>query len=183
MSLPTLPIIQDGIDDAGDFLCVRCSRRMKTCCQSCEIFTTEGDVGRITDYSGRREFTEYRAPSDPVYLEQDDDPLWLRAAFQPDGTRRVLKKQPNGDCTFLGNAGCVLPLEIRPLVCRIYPFDYTERGLRDELATGCPTHLLPEGVGLVEALDMQRADGERWHGQLYDELRTELAARDRRAAS
>ena len=172
-----LPIVDTGPDDAGDFLCVRCSRRQKTCCQTCDIYTTTNDVERIRSHIGHGDFTEYRGVSDPVYLDQDDDPLWRDAVFGDGDTRRVLKKQENGDCTFLGEAGCTLPLEIRPLVCRIFPFDYTEAGLRDELAGGCPTYLLPPGVGLVTALDMHRADAQRWHAQLYGDLREELAAR------
>ena len=53
----------------------------------------------------------------------------------------MLKRQPDGDCTFLGEQGCVLPLETRPLICRLYPYDYSEQGIRDELAAGCPLEL------------------------------------------
>lgn len=171
-----LPVVQDDLNDDGDFLCVRCSRRQKTCCQQTDIFVTLGDVGRIADHVGRRDFTEYRGARSPVYLDQDDDPLWRDTVFRADGTRRVLKKKPNDDCSFLGEAGCVLPLETRPLICRLYPFDYTEAGIDDELGDYCPTHLLPPGVGLIEALDMRRTDAERWHEQLYNELRDERDA-------
>ena len=154
-----------------EFLCVRCSRHMKTCCQTADIYTTLGDVRRIEEFTGLTGFTEFRGPSNPDYADQDDDPVWRDNVFRADGTRRVLKKQPSGDCTFLGNAGCVLPLETRPLICRIYPFDYNADGvLQDQLSTGCPTELLRPGQGLIEALDMNRADAERWHRQLYDEL-------------
>jgi len=156
--------------ETEEFLCIRCSRHMKTCCQTADIFTTLGDVRRIEEYTGQTGFTEFRGPSNPSYADQDDDPIWRDNVFRPDGTRRVMKKQANGDCTFLGNAGCVLPLETRPLICRIYPFDYTADGILDELAPGCPTELLRPGQGLIEALDMQRSDAERWHKQLYEEL-------------
>ncbi len=146
---------------------------MKTCCQTCEIYCTSGDVARISDYTGQQDFTEFRQPANADYLDQDDDPLWRDRVFRPDGSRRVLKKQANGDCTFLGNAGCVLPLETRPLVCRIYPFDYDADGIQSELATGCPTELLQIGQNLIQALDMNRADAVRWHAMLYAELRHE----------
>jgi Fe-S-cluster containining protein len=149
---------------------------MKTCCQTADIFTTLGDVRRIEDFTGETGFTEYRAPVNPAYADQDDDPVWRDNVFRPDGTRRVVKKQPNGDCTFLGSAGCVLPLETRPLICRIYPFDYTAEGILDELSEGCPTELLKPGQGLIEALDMKRSDAERWHRQLYAELQQESVA-------
>ena len=74
---------------------------------------------------------------------------------------------------FLGTAGCVLPLEVRPLVCRLYPFDYTEDGIKDELSGGCPLELLQPGQSLTEALEMNRTDAERWHAMLYTEVRRE----------
>jgi Fe-S-cluster containining protein len=149
---------------------------MKTCCQTCEIFTTPGDLRRIEQHTGRTYFWEYRKPANPAYADQDDDPIWRDHVFEADGSRRVLRKQASGDCTFLGSAGCVLPLEIRPLVCRIYPFDYTADGLVDELSEGCPLELLRPGQGLIEALDMNRGDAERWRGQLYAEIQQKDAA-------
>lgn len=157
-----------------EFLCVRCARHQKTCCQGTEIYTTLGDVARISDYTAQTDFYEFRSPGDPVYSDQDDDPLWKNRVFRSDGTRRILNHQPNGDCTFLGNQGCRLPLEVRPLVCRLYPFDYTEAGIfQERLATGCPVELLKPHQSLLTALDMQLADAERWHSQLYQEIQNE----------
>jgi uncharacterized protein len=160
----------------NEFLCVRCSRHMKTCCQTSEVYTTLGDVERISKHSGKNGFTEFRAPTNPNYSDQDDDPIWNKGVFRTNGERRILKRKPNGDCTFLGNAGCELPLEIRPLICRIYPYDYTAYGLREELAPGCPTELLAEGQGLLEALQIPREDAVRWHAQLYHEIQLEIDA-------
>jgi len=156
-----------------EFICVRCARHMKTCCQTAEVYATLGDVRRIEAHTGRSDFHERRLPTDPVYSEQDDDPIWRQCVFAADGTRRVLKRRPSGDCMFLGTAGCMLPLETRPLVCRIYPFLYTEQGLEEALSEGCPRQLLAPGQGLLSALDMNRKDAERWHRQLYLELREE----------
>ncbi len=156
-----------------EFLCVRCARHTKTCCQRCEIYTTPGDVKRIEQHTQRQDFWEYCVPHDPDYGDQDDDPAWRDHVFRADGSRRVLKRQANGDCTFLGAQGCVLPLEVRPLVCRMYPYDYTEAGIQDELSPGCPLELLAPGQGLIQALDMNVQDARRWHGQLYQEIRLE----------
>ena len=84
---------------------------MKTCCQTPQVFVTLGDVRRIEAETGQTDFFDFRLPPDPGYTDQDDDPIWRDNAFQPDGTRRVLNKQANGDCTFLGSAGCVLSAE------------------------------------------------------------------------
>ncbi len=157
----------------SDFLCARCARHTKTCCQDREIYTTRGDVERIADHTGRRDFFEFLPPRDPAYLDQDDDPLWRDYVFQLDGTRRVLRQQPTGDCVFLGSIGCVLPLEVRPLACRLYPYDYTEQGILPAPTSGCPVELLAPGQELMEALNMPLDDARRWHEMLYREIRLE----------
>jgi len=172
---PTEPLLgptPDGVDYSA-CLCARCAGYMKTCCQSSEIYTTAGDVARIEAATGRADFTEYRHAGDPVYLDQDDDPTWRDHVFRGDGTRQVLRKQANGDCLFLGERGCRLDMEVRPLICRLYPFDYTEAGLRTRLARGCPVELLRPGMTLLDELDMGDADARRWHAMLYREVRAE----------
>lgn len=114
----------------------------------------------------------------PEYLDQDDDPAW-RVIFTPSGARRVLARRGDGDCTFLGTAGCTLPLEVRPLVCRLYPYDYTALGLRDELSEGCPTELLGPAETLISALEMDVEVAEAWRAQLYRELALESVDEDR----
>ena len=158
-------------DDAC--LCVRCAAHQATCCQTSEIAVTLGDVRRIAEHTSQADFCEFRAPSDPVYLHQPDDPIWLQTVIQPDGTRRVLRRRNNGDCQFLGPCGCTLPTAVRPLICRIYPYDYNEQGLLERLASGCPIELLRPRESLLTALDMQRQDAEGWHAQLYVEIREE----------
>lgn len=154
-------------------LCLKCAQRGKTCCQICEIYVTPGDVERIQAFTGRRDFFEFRVPQDPRYLDQDDDPEWARCVFRPDGSRRVLRRRASGDCLFLGPCGCQLPWEVRPLVCRLYPVEYTASGLKTELADGCPVDLLAPGEDLLLALDMTWAKAEVWHRQLYAEIRME----------
>lgn len=158
---------------AFEILCVRCACVQKTCCQDSEIFVTRHDVRRISDHLKQDGFWEYAVPTDPVYLNEHDDPIWMEKAFQPDGSRRVLKKQVDGDCTFLTKSGCSLPMEVRPLVCRLYPYDYTASGLRPDAASGCPRHLLAEGQSVFDAVGASQQDAQRWHAMLYDELHQE----------
>jgi Fe-S-cluster containining protein len=164
------------------FLCARCARYMATCCQTSEIYITPGDAQRIAEHTGGGDFYEFRPPENPVYLQQDDDPIWSETVFKrPDGTRRVLRRKENGDCAFLGEAGCRLPLETRPLICRLYPYDYNEHGLYPLLAQGCPQELLRPGHSLLQELAMNEHDAQRWHHQLYQELPLERTADDYRA--
>ena len=161
-------------DDETDFLCVRCARKRKTCCQLCEVYVTPGDVARIAAHTGQQDFTEFLPAGDTVYTDHDDDPIWMQLVFRADGTRRVLQRHPDGDCTFLGPQGCRLPLEVRPLVCRLYPYEYTAEGIKpDELSNGCPMELVRPQLGLIGELGMNLLDARRWHRQLYEEIRSE----------
>lgn len=157
-------------------LCVRCAQTQRTCCQICEIYITPGDRERIAAYTGESDFHEYRRPVNPEYLDQDDDPLWAACVFRPDGTRRVLRRTESEGCIFLGANGCRLPLEVRPLVCRLYPFEYTEKGLQSVSGSMCPTRLLGVGETLLQSLDMDAETAEGWRRQLYAEIRRELSA-------
>lgn len=164
-----------AMSGAGEeFLCARCARYMRTCCQDSEVYASPADVRRIEAHTGQTDFYEYRVPTDPIYYQQDDDPIWPTLVFQPDGTRRVLKRELDGSCTFLGERGCVLPLDIRPLICRIYPYDFNEGGIKEELCNGCPTEILRPGQTLVQALVMNREEAEAWRKQLYLDIREEV---------
>jgi Fe-S-cluster containining protein len=134
---------------------------------------TEGDLARIAEHTGREDFHERRAPIALEYLEHDpSDPDWLELTVRSDGTRRVLRREADGDCTFLGEQGCVLPLEVRPLVCRLYPYSYGEKGLDGFDESYCPTWLLaPHGVPMADVIGVDEHDAVRWHATLYRELR------------
>ena len=155
---------------SDEFLCVRCARHYSTCCQKTDIYVTLGDVRRIEAASSSTRFTEYRAPEDASYDQTIEDPFWQHHVFQPDGTRRVLKQQPNGDCYFLGPQGCTLAATVRPLICRLYPFDYTVDGIKERPAGGCPVELLRPQQQLLQVLGMDRDEAERFRAQLYAEL-------------
>lgn len=163
--------------DQHDCLCARCAKVKVTCCEEGrEIYVTPGDVRRIQAYTGLDGFHTFRAPGDPVYLDQSDDPAWESFVFQADGTRRILRQVDAGRCMFLGQAGCMMPVEVRPLVCRMYPYDYTEQGIKDQPAEGCPVHLLRPGEDLFVSMSMNLEDARRWHRQLYEEIRLEKTA-------
>jgi Fe-S-cluster containining protein len=115
-------------------------------------------------------------------MQQEDDPIWPALVYKDEvGTRRLLKQRSNGDCHFLGEQGCVLPAEVRPLICRLYPFDFNEQGIVPALAKGCPLELLPLGQSLLHALEMNYNEAEALRRQLYAELPLELTADDYRA--
>lgn len=160
------------MDTADAPLCARCNSVQKTCCQVREIYTTPGDAARIAAFTGRDDFVRMAPPDDPDYLDQEDDPEWYRV-FDGEGRRRVLTRKGNGDCTFLGERGCTLPGDVRPLTCRMYPFGYSAVGLEPDAEHMCPTPLLRPGQALLRVLDMHEAEAEGWRAQLYLEICSE----------
>ena len=61
-------------------------------------------------------------------------------------------------------------MENRPIVCRLYPFDYTAEGLKPQPVSGCPLELLAPGAELLPTLGMDRDEAERLRAQLYEEM-------------
>ena len=151
-------------------LCARCAQHERTCCQWTDILVTDGDIQRISAHVDRADFWEYRGPADPDAVKpQSHDPNWLIYTLRADGTRPQLKQQPSGDCTFLTPTGCSLPTEVRPLICRLYPYDYTEQRIAGTVP-GCPLYLLERGQTLSQGIGIRLEDAKRWRQQLYDEL-------------
>lgn len=153
-----------------EYCCARCASAGKTCCQQTEIYVTVKDLKRMGAYTSRLDFFEFRPPADPAYFASKDDPPWQQHVFRLDGTRRVLKQQPNGDCIFLTGRGCSLTLEVRPLICRLYPFTYTVTGVQTETDERCPVNSFCQGKSVLEifGISMQTVSG--WHADLYLEM-------------
>ncbi len=161
-------------------LCALCASTGKTCCQQTDILLTDGDLGRVEAFLGHADFYEFRPPHDPANLGDEGDPNWLAYTLLPDGTRRVLRHAPGGNCAFLSPSGCALPGEVRPLICRLHPVTYTETGISG-VSPECPSHFCPPGLGLLEAIGMDLQAASRWHEQLYRELRKACRRADRAA--
>ncbi|MBF0102697.1 MAG: YkgJ family cysteine cluster protein [Desulfobacterales bacterium] len=155
-----------------ELLCNRCAQLGKTCCQTSEVYITLEDAKRIESLTGSKDFFEYSAPINPLYAMNDDDPIWENYVFKPDGTRRVIKRNANGDCFFLSNTGCKLAIDVRPLVCRIYPYEYNAGGLYQEFShNACPIHLLKSNETFEQMLQcFTKSKALEWHNLLYDEI-------------
>jgi Fe-S-cluster containining protein len=103
-------------------------------------------------------------------LQDEKDPAWLYYVFRPDGSRRVLKTTPEGNCTFLAPDGCRLPIHIRPIICRLHPFEYNAGGFYNDFAPGCPVDMLEPGRLLSSCFEMDPAEATCWHKMLYEEI-------------
>jgi Fe-S-cluster containining protein len=143
----------------------KCATLGKTCRRSREILVTAGEKDRIAAFTGERGFWERAYPADLDYLEEDDDPNWLKWAFRADGSRPILKRQPNGDCRFLSGTGCTLPVETRPLVCRLYPYVCAERRI-DGVSDDGPREVVRPGQTILRVLDRRMTDAVGWHRML-----------------
>lgn len=147
------------------------------CCKRANIVVTIGDLVRISDYYlHSTSFWEYRLCH---YRPDQNDLLW-NVLFRSDNAARMLKVRDDGHCVMLKDAtGCILPMDVRPLVCRLYPYDqFTEQGLEDfpdPENSDCPKEFSKHlEDNLADIIGVQRNDAVRWHKQLYDELRIEM---------
>jgi Fe-S-cluster containining protein len=155
-------------------ICIRCARFHATCCQTSEVYVSPRDVLTIRDHIQQDDFYEFLKPQDPDYCAFDDeDPIWAQYVFRPDGSRRVLKRRDDGDCLFLGSFGCVLPLNVRPFVCRLFPLQYGPEGLYPEFSTKCPTELLDPTETLLSSMGLLYPEARVWHQELYHSIRLE----------
>ncbi|RJQ65448.1 MAG: hypothetical protein C4519_27975 [Desulfobacteraceae bacterium] len=152
-------------------LCLECARKGRSCCQEHEIYVTWGDCRRIFKYLQRKDFFEYRKCANGAYADQHDDPIWQQHIFRPDGSRRVLKQTANGDCILLTPSGCRLPLEVRPLICRLYPHLYSAEGIDRQWDLECPaTRSSAPAVIETGIAGVAQNEAAQWHQLLYDEV-------------
>ena len=130
-------------EKTGQSICAFCHEQGGGCCRlgtdgTARMFgLTKGEVEFIARASGREpkdfvtadevspEFLADLAAIHPVFLQT-----------LPQGRRLRLSVNEQGDCVFLGPGGCTLPVEGRPLYCRLYPFWFTPGGQLMVLISG-----------------------------------------------
>jgi hypothetical protein len=154
--------------------CYQCSQNGTSCCKGTQILLTAGDVRRIARFIGHFRFFTFEVP-DPVYTDPGDDPGWVTLTVRPDGRRCVLKRTGDKSCTMLSETGCILPLTLRPLICRLHPYMYTEADVVGVDPT-CPMSQETNWPVLLERFGMARVEARKWHRMLYCELRGEKPA-------
>jgi len=152
-------------------ICKECSKLQKTCCQDADIVVTDKDIERIMSL-GLFNF------HDVVFSEKltqsifEDDPNYTRYVVDKTGKSQILKKQENGNCIFLSPIGCMLSMDIRPLVCRIYPYnDFNEFGKVNLAPMFCPKKFKMDSDIIHKEMGLSFDEAKHLVGQLYDELR------------
>jgi len=159
-------------------ICSNCASLQKTCCQGSDIILTDNDIKRIAPLEITEKiavkiggFYERRFPADYDY-GQDEDPNWDSYTLDSDRKMQLMKKNQHGNCVFLGDAGCKLELEMRPVICRIYPFYYNEEKILELDPYKCPSGIvINDDRWLRENLGVDKTMADQWRAQFYKELK------------
>jgi uncharacterized protein len=133
LALERLPKISAKPTEAH--VCARCPKALGGSC--CEVrdeerlaTLTHADVDRIREHTRRSPATF--TSRDWLSIEDAGDyearrPLY-RGYFRS-GPERLTLARANGACVFLDrSSGCVLPSDVRPVACRVYPFELLAHG-------------------------------------------------------
>lgn len=130
---------------------------------------------RIAAETGRDGFFEHmRVAERQIPGAETHDALWREILAAPDGCR-VVRRDDAGNCFFLGDGGCTLSERARPLLCRLYPFDYTAQTIKGVYGPLCPEPERDNPPMLLALLSMNREQAESWRRQLYLELAVDLS--------
>jgi len=175
MSLCFIQILFKNLFIAGVFValsCMNCARIGTSCCTHYQIILTTGDIQRISDFLGHQNFFILEPPV-LEDIEPDYDPFWMPMVLKPEGVVCVLKRTREKSCVLLTETGCSLPYDRRPLICRLYPYKYTEEGILG-IDTDCPISGEKEWGCVLDTLDMPTAKAKQWISLLYAEVRNEI---------
>lgn len=165
-----------ALPDDNPHICVRCAAAGNACCRRARVFVTTGDIERIAARVGAGDFVEY------VRLDRESwrggtDGAWERI-FDSAGRTRVLKRgETAGGCVFLAPGGCRLAMDVRPLVCRLYPYEYDAGTLKGVTPLLCPPEDQANHPLLLAQLGMNRDAAEIWREMLYREIGDEFGQR------
>jgi len=147
-------------------------------CVNMQIYLTGGDIARIEAVTGNHDFIRYEMPWS--WCERDaDDTRWQNHVFGC-MRHRVVRRRADKSCCFLGERGCALDLETRPLVCRLYPYEYTPDGIKG-LHPGCPASRSVHPEMDLEGMGMISERVAAWYAAFYEELSKSRRCRPKQA--
>jgi Fe-S-cluster containining protein len=168
----------------GEHICAACPKAVGRSC--CEVegdlrlaSLTSGDIARIEAATGRRAqfFVDHEVLT-PMEQQKYERLRPANAGMVRDGVRRHLRAR-NGACVFhRTDQGCTLPVEARPLNCRLYPFEFNWLGKLDVHAVErCHAVEQSQDVSqLLRSLGTSRRKLWRLHLRLLEEGRDQTSA-------
>lgn len=160
-------------------VCAQCAGRQKTCCErpDIQIALTPGDIQRLRDHCGHAEFFERKAVEPEFrshYVNPENhssnDALYVKHLFDEQGRRPVLLKQADLSCLFVTPTGCSLPHSIKPLLCRIYPFDWNDQLDLWLDSAYCPPELFASEADLIARISEGEAETRELIRLFYREI-------------
>lgn len=159
--------------------CAQCARIQKTCCEreATWVALTERDITRISRFSGREDFFAWEPVEEELkdvyanpFCYEEDDHIYVKYLFNDQGCRPVLKKNSDHSCCLATPTGCSLPHDLRPLLCRIYPYDWNDR-LEIWVDGGyCPERLFRNEEDMIKKIGLSREDALELIKQFYAEI-------------
>jgi len=151
-------------------ICSECAgSRGLSCCEAVQIYVTKGDIERITSFTNSKDFY-FAAPLKGIY--RNCDSTWKDLVLDKNGCRNVIKLTKNGKCVFLKKDGCLLPMTVKPLLCRIHPYEFNEDGITG-IYKYCPISKMPNSEEILNDMGMSYNMVKKWHAILYREIREE----------
>ncbi len=112
-------------------ICARCAARQQTCCQldpgtEADCFSLSLPEKERLLAAGYTDFWQQETTSSAflhnMYSLFPQSRRRVREVFPLGAAHDRLAIRADGCCVFLGDSGCVLPREIRPWYCRLFPF-------------------------------------------------------------
>lgn len=152
---------------AGLSVCARCAGLGPTCC---EISPGQEESCFPVSAVERQRISDHLALSRGGFVEEKNSRAFVvtlgrlfprerrvvEALFPATGTHLRLSTDSRGRCQFLGGAGCVLPNEVRPYYCRLFPFWTVSGRLTVFAPAGCLAHREGRTVpGVMTALGVK----------------------------
>ncbi|WP_094605228.1 hypothetical protein SPSIL_033010 [Sporomusa silvacetica DSM 10669] len=168
--------------------CAQCARLQKTCCEreATKIALTGGDIARISQFAGQEDFYELKPVEEElkdVYANPacytEDDYIYVTYLFDDQGRRNILRKNPDQTCCFVTLTGCSLPHDIRPLLCRIYPYDWNDRLEIWIDGSYCPASLFKDEEDMVKKVGLSAAEALELIKLFYAEIMDGKASHER----
>lgn len=148
--------------------CLDCAAKKRSCCGNVNIYITQADVDRIRLAGVDHDFFSLETLSEE-YLDGGGDPAWNPLILDESGRRRVLLQQSGGNCIFLSSTGCRLASNVRPLLCRIYPFEFLGEKIVG-ISHYCPVSLEQNWQEILNMSEMNSVSALEWIKQLYREI-------------
>ncbi len=152
--------------------CATCASLGHSCCKGYQIYLTSGDIVRISGFLKHSDFYTYEPPilSD---IEPDYDTCWLPLIMSEGNRVRVLNRTDDKQCCLAFAMGCLLPLETRPLICRLFPYDFINHHILG-IDSSCPISKECNWQSILDGMEMTESKAQHWVDLLYEEIAKDL---------